>query len=102
MPTVRSLLEKFNLDLDLPDFILKLSFDGNYTKCVLRNDDPDYPEDIWYEIVDEKNLSVISISLPDQDEASLIYTGDYGLDFVCGGYEEYFYDDENHFSFADC
>lgn len=66
--------------------------------CIRRNDDPNYPDYVWYEIVDEKNGFVISLDLSDKEWVCLTYHEDYG-EYPGGEYEEYFYDDENHISF---
>lgn len=62
MITVQELLDQFNLDLDLPVHILKLNFVGNYTKCDIVDDDPDFPNEEYYVLIDEKNGYVISLS----------------------------------------
>ena len=62
MITVEKLLNQFNLDLDLPTHILKLNFVGEYTKCVFIDGDPEFPDEKCYQLIDENNGYVISLS----------------------------------------
>lgn len=96
MITIKQLLDQFNINLDLPDHILKLNFYGNYTKCDIIDDDPDFPNEIIHVLIDEEKGYAISIAQPDVEDASLEFWDGYAPDIECDSEweESYPYDDE--------
>lgn len=98
MITVKELLDKFNVKLDLPDHILKLHFHGNYTKYSILDEDVFWPDEIFHQFIDEKNGYVISLSCPGTEDASLEFWDGYcpDIEYDSEWEESYPYDDENY------
>ena len=96
MIVIKDLLKKFNVELDLPDHILNLEFFGNYTKHIIFDEDPFYPDETCHQFIDEDNGYVISLSLPEGEERSLEFWDGYypDCDYDSEWEESYSYDDD--------
>ena len=59
---IKELLEKFDLDLKLPNHILELEFDENYNKFSKKINPYSHSE--YYEFISDDEEHMISLSLP--------------------------------------
>lgn len=96
MVVIKELLKQFNIDLELPNHILNLKFEGNYKKYSKLTDDPFYPDEVFHQFIDEDNGYVISLSLPEGEVRSLEFWDGYSpdIEYDCEWEESYSYDDE--------
>lgn len=62
---IKQLLDKFDLDIKLPNHILELYFDENYTEFFIKYN-PDTKEE-YYEFISDDKKYIISLSLPGKD-----------------------------------
>lgn len=62
---IKDLLEKFDLDLKLPNHILELEFDENYTQFSKKYNPDSHNE--YYEFISDDEKYMISLSLPSEE-----------------------------------
>ena len=87
--TIKELLDNFDLHLKLPNHILELEFDENYTKFSKKYNPYSHKE--YYEFISDDEKYMISLSLPGE-EGMLCHCA--LLNGVSGPGKEYRYNDE--------
>lgn len=92
---LKTLLNKFNLDLDLPKHILNLRFIGNYTYYSKITNDPDFPNETFHLFIDkEKNYCIRIPELGGKHRQLDFWEGTYNMEYGSEWEESYYYDDD--------
>ena len=96
MITIKELLNQFDLDVELPDHILNLKFEGEYTNYSKITDDPFFPDETCHQFIDEEKGYVISFSEPEGEVRSLEFWDGWApdMDYDSEWEESYSYDND--------